>query len=70
MDARLLRRGLQDNGYSELPIKSEHAMFIDSLPSVHSGQFDRLLVSVQRRGNLLRSADSTVAHYLAPVRSV
>ena len=26
VDARLLRRGLLDNGYSELPIRSEHAV--------------------------------------------
>lgn len=50
VDARLLRCGLQDNGYSELPIKSERAVFIDSWPSVHNDQFDRLLVSGQRRG--------------------
>src|SRR5207344_97131 len=32
VDARLLRRGLLDNGYSELPITSEHAVAIDGLP--------------------------------------
>jgi PIN domain nuclease of toxin-antitoxin system len=36
VDARLLlRRGLLDNGYGELPITSEHAAALDNLPSIH-----------------------------------
>jgi PIN domain nuclease of toxin-antitoxin system len=35
VDARLLRRGLLDNGYTELPITSEHAVNVDHLPSKH-----------------------------------
>ena len=31
VDARLLRRGLLDNGYGELPITGEHAVALDSL---------------------------------------
>jgi PIN domain nuclease of toxin-antitoxin system len=31
VDARLLRRGLLDNGYLELPITSAHAVFVESL---------------------------------------
>ena len=34
-DARLLRRGLLDNGYDELAITSEHAVAIANLPSIH-----------------------------------
>ena len=30
VDPSVLRRGLLDNGYSELPIRSEHAVAIDS----------------------------------------
>lgn len=33
VDARVLRRGLLDNGYQELVITSEHAVSIASLPS-------------------------------------
>lgn len=33
VDTRLLRRGLLDNGYSELSIGSEHAVEIESLPA-------------------------------------
>lgn len=46
MNARLLRRGLLDNGYSELPIGSEHAVAIDSLPPIHKNPFDRILVAL------------------------
>ena len=35
VDARLLRRGLLDNGYEELPILSEHVVEIESLPAIH-----------------------------------
>ena len=31
-DARLLRRGLLDNGYEELPVMGSHAVALDSLP--------------------------------------
>ena len=44
VNARLLRRGLLDNGYIELPIGSEHAVSIDSLPMIHKDPFDRMLV--------------------------
>src|ERR1700739_2191242 len=34
VDPRVLRRGLLDNGYGELPIVSEHVVAIDSLPPI------------------------------------
>jgi PIN domain nuclease of toxin-antitoxin system len=45
VDGRLLRRGLLDNGYSELPIGSEHVVAIDNLPPIHKDPFDRILVA-------------------------
>lgn len=36
VDARVLRRSLLDNGYSELSILSEHAVAIDALPPIHN----------------------------------
>jgi PIN domain nuclease of toxin-antitoxin system len=45
VDPRLLRRGLRDNGYSELAITSEHAIAIDLLPPIHQDPFDRILVA-------------------------
>src|ERR1700746_2957430 len=42
-DPRLLRRGLLDNGYGELPILSDHVVAIESLPGIHKNPFDRVL---------------------------
>jgi len=70
-DARLLRRGLLDNGYDELAITSEHAVAIASLPSIHKDPFDRMLVAQSSvEGILLLTADPIVAQYPGPVRKV
>src|SRR5215475_15174300 len=45
VDARVLRRALIDNGYTELAITSEHVINIDHLPSTHKDPFDRILVA-------------------------
>lgn len=71
VDARVLRRGLLDNGYQELAITSEHAVFIDSLPSMHKDPFDRMLVAQATvEGIVLLTADVVVAQYPGPVRQV
>lgn len=71
VNARLLRRGLLDNGYSELPIGSEHAVAIDSLPPLHKDPFDRMLVAQATvEGIILLTADEWVAQYAGPVRRV
>ena len=71
VDARLLRRGLLDNGYVELPITSEHAVAIDCLPQIHKDPFDRLLVAQSMvEGIALLTADPLVARYPAPVQKV
>jgi PIN domain nuclease of toxin-antitoxin system len=71
VDARLLRRGLLDNGYLELPITSEHAVAIDGLPPIHKDPFDRLLVAQSMvEGITLLTADPLVAQYPAPVKRV
>jgi PIN domain nuclease of toxin-antitoxin system len=68
-DPRLLRRGLLDNGYTELPILSDHVVAIESLPPVHKDPFDRLLVAQATvEGITLLTADSIVAEYPGPVR--
>jgi PIN domain nuclease of toxin-antitoxin system len=70
-DARLLRRGLLDNGYSELPVASEHAVAIDGLPPIHKDPFDRILVAQATiEGITLLTADSLLAQYPGPVRLV
>lgn len=71
VDARLLRRGLLDNGYSELPIGSEHTVALESLPLIHKDPFDRILVAqAQVEGITLLTADPCVARYPGPVRPV
>jgi PIN domain nuclease of toxin-antitoxin system len=40
-DIRLLRRGLRDAGYEELPLTSDHAVGLGSLPPLHKDPFDR-----------------------------
>jgi PIN domain nuclease of toxin-antitoxin system len=69
IDARVLRRGLFDNGYAELPVTSEHAVAIDTLPPIHRDPFDRILVAqAQVEGITLVTSDATVALYPGPIR--
>lgn len=64
VDPHLLRRGLVDRGYLELPISSAHTTGILDLPPLHKDPFDRLLVAQARHeGFLLVTADETVAVY-------
>lgn len=71
VDARVLRRGLLDNGYGELPVTSEHAVAIDALPPLHKDPFDRILVAqAQVEGITLVTADDLVAQYSGPIRKV
>lgn len=68
VNARLLRRGLLDNGYRELPILSEHAIAIDALPPIHKDPFDRMLIAQATvEGILLLTDDATVARYPGPL---
>jgi PIN domain nuclease of toxin-antitoxin system len=70
-DSRLLRRGLLDNGYVELPITSEHALAVTSLPNLNRDPFDRLLIAQAKiEGILLLTADPLVAAYPGPVQKV
>ncbi len=69
VDARVLRRGLLDNGYEELQITSEHAVFIDSLPDLHKDPFDHILVAQATvEGITLLTADVVLAQYPGPIR--
>jgi len=71
VDARLLRRGLLDNGYGELPINSQHAVALESLPPIHKDPFDRILVAqAVIEGITLLTTDSRVARYPGPIRMV
>ncbi len=71
VDARILRRGLIDNGYRELPILSEHVVAIDNLPSIHKDPFDRLLIAQATVEEItLLTDDTTIAQYQGLVRLV
>jgi len=71
VDGRLLRRGLLDNGYSELPIVSDHVVAMESLPTLHKDSFDRVLVAQATvEGVTLLTVDSLVAQYPGPIRTV
>ena len=67
----MLRRGLLDNGYAELPITSQHPVSIDGLPDLHHDPFDRLLLAqAQCEGITLVTGDAQLARYPGPVRKV
>ena len=71
VDARLLRRGLLDNGYTELPIISDHVVAIDSLPPIHNDPFDRILVAQATvEGVTLLTIDSVVLQYPGSITAV
>jgi PIN domain nuclease of toxin-antitoxin system len=71
VDPRLLRRGLLDNDYDELPVTSEHAVAVVGLPPIHKDPFDRLLVAqAMVEGITLLTADPLVAKYPGPIRQV
>ena len=71
VDPHLLRRGLVDNGYLELPITSQHTLAVSHLPDIHKDPFDRILVAqAETEGFLLITSDELVARYPGPVRLV
>ena len=71
VEPRLLRRGLLDNGYAELPVTSQHAVNIDGLAPLHKDPFDRLLLAqALTEGITLLSSDAQLIQYRGPVRKV
>ena len=64
VDASVLRRGLVDNGYVELPIRADHVLVVASLPSLHRDPFDRMLVAqAQLESRVLVSKDDKIRLY-------
>lgn len=69
VDPHLLRRGLLDNGYTEIAITGEHAVFVNLLPPIHKDPFDRILIAQATiEGVTLMTSDSIVAKYPGPIR--
>jgi len=71
VDAAMLRRGLLDNGYQELPITSAHTLAVGRLPNLHRDPFDRILAAqASEEGVELLTADKTLAAYPGPITLV
>ncbi len=71
VEPRVLRRGLLDNGYLELPVTSQHAVSVDGLPDLHRDPFDRLLLAqALTEGITLVTADAMLATYPGPIRKI
>lgn len=67
-DPRVLRRGLFENGYAELPMMGVHAAAVADLPAIHQDPFDRALVAQARiEGAVLGTVDAKVIAYGSPV---
>jgi PIN domain nuclease of toxin-antitoxin system len=67
----VLRRGLEEHGYAELPVASRHALALEQLPPIHRDPFDRMLVAQALvEGVTLLTADAVVARYPGPIRRV
>lgn len=61
IDPEILRKGLFENGFKELAVKSEHVLNTLKLPNMHQDPFDRILVSQARVENhTLITADSKI----------
>lgn len=71
VDAKLLRRGLLENGYDELAVTGAHALALEALLPIHRDPFDRILIAqaIVERVRLV-TADENVARHGAPVLAV
>ncbi|MBM3099333.1 type II toxin-antitoxin system VapC family toxin [Gluconobacter cerinus] len=71
IDPHLLRRGLIENDYEELPVTGQHALAVGQLPDVHRDPFDRILVAQATvEGLLLLTHDPLVQAYPGPITAV
>lgn len=71
VDPRILRRGLLETGYRELPVTGAHAAGVDLLPPIHADPFDRILIAQAHIEEItLLTADRTVGRYPGPIRVI
>lgn len=71
VEPSVLRRGLLENGYVEVPVDGAHAVAVSVLPLLHKDPFDRMLLAQANvEGMLLVTADAALAAYPGPVRKV
>lgn len=71
VDPHVLRRGLLEHGYEEVPVAGEHALALTGLPAIHRDPFDRLLVAQAAvEGMTLLTTDRQLGRYDGPIRVV
>ena len=71
VDAAILRRGLLDTCYDELPVAGQHVVQVGRLPPLRQDPFDRILVAQTLvEGITLITSDALVAQYHASIRHV
>lgn len=69
VDSRILRRGLLEAGFPEMPIHAHHVAALEDLPLLHRDPFDRLLVAQARsEGIALVTVDQRLEAYGPAVR--
>ena len=71
LDPQRLRKMLVVHGYTELPVSSEHALRVQTLPLLHKDPFDRILLAqALAEGMSLMTTDAIIAQYGEPVLAV
>ena len=69
VEARVLRRGLLDNGQAELDVSGNHAAAVDLLPPIHDDPFDGIpIAQAQVEGIALLTTDKIVGRCPGPIR--
>ena len=64
VNPEVLRRGLLDNQYQEIPITGLHALAANELPAIHKDPFDRMLLAQAKvEGVTLLTSDSALREY-------
>ena len=64
IEPRMFRSALMDNGYLEVPITSEHVLFVHDLPPLHKDPVDRILVAQSSiEGMAVLTVDQAVIDY-------
>jgi len=71
VDPRRLRKMLIVHGYTELPVTSEHALTVETLPLLHKDPFDCLLLAQAcAEGMVLLTVDASVSQYQGSLSAV
>ena len=70
-EPQMLRRGLLDNDWRELPVNGQHAIATGDLTDIHKDPFDRILIAqANSEGFTLLTADKTLSKYPGAIQLV